>query len=212
MLTLVLILSACSGSTDTPETASVGADPVAVVNDWLDAVAEVDIQRITNLVEPTGLAIVAAVENNLRSEELAGMLESGIPPELGTEYWDGFRRDFGSIRGSAVDEIEVGDELTISAPDGFTGVEISIGETTGRVILRLSDDGWKVDFAATVGPALVGPLGEYLASAIEGEYGALIVDSYRFAVVPALTAVAELEEDNSVLVFETEYIRQLVSP
>ena len=91
-------------------------------------------------------------------------------------------------------------------------MEISIDDTTGRIILRLTDEGWKVDFAATIGPALVGPLGEYLESALAGEHAVAIADAYRSAVVPALTAVAALELDNSILVFETEYIRQLVSP
>lgn len=212
MLTLLLVLSACSGAADTPETGVVGPDPSAVASEWLAAVADADIDRISDLVEPTGLAIVAAVENNLRSDELAGILESGLPPELARDYWDGFRRDFGSIRGTSFDEIRAGGELPIPESDGFTGVEISIGDTTGRVILLLTDSGWRIDFAATVGPALVGPLGEYLESALAGDHAVAIGDSFRSAVVPALTAAAALEEDNSVLVFETEYIRQLVSP
>lgn len=178
---------------------------------WLDAVAAADVDRIERLVEPVGLAVVAAVENNLRSDELAGLLADGFSPDLAAEYWAGFRDDFGAIRGSSLSELEIGNEISIPDTSEYAAVEIAAGETTGRVILRSTEQGWQVDFAATVGPALVGPLGEYLEGALTGEHATPIGDAYRFAVVPALAAAATLDQENSVLVFETEYIRQLVS-
>jgi hypothetical protein len=183
---------------------------VVVVTDWLTAVAATDLPNIDRLVEPTGLAVIAAVENNLRSDELAGLLAQGWSADLQSEYWSGFRNDFGAIRGNSLAAIEVGVEVEVPGFPDFAAVEISTDGTTGRAILRLTETGWKVDFAATVGPALIGPLGEYIESSLNGDHAVVVADAYRVAVVPALEAAAALDPANSVLVFETEFIRQLV--
>ena len=209
LLIVVLALAGCSGPDESNGAVSADASPVDVTGDWVEAVAAGDIADLERLVEPIGLAVVAAVENDLRSDELAGLLVGGMPADLQTQYWITFREDFGAIRGSSFDQIVVGREVAVPGLADFTSVEISNDGIIGRVVLRRTDLGWQVDFAATVGPALIGPLGEYLESALAGDHGVVIADSYRTAVLPGLEAAIAVGDNNSVLVFETEFIRQL---
>lgn len=198
--------SAAPGDDSAPPSAS---DPVQVTSEWLSAVSTGDATRLASLVEPRGLAVVAAVENNLRSDELVGLLESGTTAEPYDGYWAQFASAFAVFSGSGIDELTVGDPIDIPGSDDFIAVALTSQEAAGRVILRQGESGWLVDFSATVGPALVGPLGEYLSAVVSGENAAAIAAAYRDSVVPGLDAVLALEPENSLLEFETEYIRQL---
>jgi hypothetical protein len=209
LVLLTLLLGACGGG-EAETVATVGdAGPADVVSAWLDAVAGQDVAAIESLVEPVGLAVVAAVENNLRSDELAGLLEAGMGEALATEYWTSFRDGFDAIQGESVSGVSVGEPVPIPDARDHTAVSIGTGTTQGRVILRQSVDGWKIDFAATVGPALAGPLGSYLASAMEGDDAEKIAAAYAEAIVPGLDAALALDPANTNLAFETEYIRRL---
>ncbi len=208
---VVALAAGCSDSSGDSETEQIGLSPMAVVSTWLDSLASGDFVDADGLVEPVGLAVLIAVENNLRSDELVAVLEAGIADDALAEYWAGFRDGFGAFRGSPLAAASVGEELAITGADGFISVAVTADGATGRVILRHSGTAWQVDFVGTVGTALVGPLGEYLSSASAGEHGTAIAAAYRDAVVPGLDAAIALDPDNSILVFEAEYIRQLAS-
>lgn len=207
---LAVVLAACNGGTTT-ETTTAPAQPTDVVADWLEAVVAGDAESLATLVEPTGLAVVAAVENNLRSEELVGLLNGGFEPDLAADYWAKFKDDFALIQGEPLSAVSVGNAAAVPGTGDFSVVTITTETTEGQIVLRRTDDGWQIDFAATVGPALVVPLGEYLESAIGGENGGEIAAAYSAAVVPALEAALELDTTNTTLEFGVEYIRQLVS-
>ena len=208
---LFLLLAGCA-SADEGEPPAPSLSPVAATQAWLDALASEDYTAMEELVEPTGLAVVAAVENNLRSDELAGLLESGFTDELHTQYWRGFNESLEAFRDEPLTAVTVGEEIGLAGMVGHTAVVLETDRAVGNVILLETPDGWKVDFVATVGPALMGPLGEYLAAAITGDHAAVIRTAYRDAVVPGLEAALALDQDNNALVFEAEYIRQLASP
>ena len=97
---VVVLVSACSGESEGTDVPVSDLSPSAVTAEWLDAVVAGDFERIVGLVEPTGLAVVVAVENNLRSTELAALLESGLPDDLRAQYWSDFREDFTAFRSS----------------------------------------------------------------------------------------------------------------
>lgn len=209
---LAVLLVACSGgAAEETETTASSANPTDVVADWLDAVAAGDVESLETLMEPTGLAVVAAVENNLRSDELVGLLREGFDRDLANEYWAAFREDFAAIQGEQLADVSVGDATPVPGTSDFSVVAIATPGSEGRVVLRRTDAGWRVDFAATVGPALVGPLGEYLESAMTGENSQEVADAYAVAIIPGLEAAFALDMTNTNLEFETEYIRQLVS-
>ncbi len=209
LIVLVAFLAACGGGEAETTTTVSEAGPAEVAAAWLHAMNGSDATAIDSLVEPVGLAIIAAVENNLRSDELVGLLESGMSPDLATRYWAAFYDGFGAIQGASLEDTSVGDPIQIPDSRDHTAVAIATGGAEGRVILLRTEAGWKVDFAATVGPALVGPLGSYLASAMEGDDAEEIAAAYAAAIVPALDAALALDPGNTNLAFETEYIRQL---
>ena len=205
---IALTLAACTGSEVAETSAPVEVDPVAVATEWIQAVAANDVAALQRLVEPRGLAAVAAVESNLRSAEFVALVESGIPEELSAQYWSQFRDDFAAFSGTALADLSVGDEQAVNVPE-FTAVELVGADGAGAVVLRRGSAGWQVDFPATMGPSLIGPLGEYLASAVDGEFAGPIADVYRDVVAPGLDAALALDPANSRLGFEAEYIRQL---
>ncbi len=206
---LALLTAACSGEANTPVESTPGVTPTVVVTQWLEAVVAVDVDALADLVEPIGLAVLAGVENSVSSDELVGLLNGGFEGDLATGYWTTFRDDFAAIRGGSLESLVVVDESQIDGMPSHVAVGVSLNETMGRVIVRQTDAGWRVDLTATVGPALVGPLGDYLLSALSGENAVAIADAYRAAIVPALDVAVILDQANSDLIFGTEYLRQL---
>jgi hypothetical protein len=208
----VLLLAGCSrGAGDTTTTVAADLEPTQVVAEWLQALEGPDVATLDSLVEPAGLAVVAAVENSLRSDELTGLLTAGFGDELATGYWTSLREDFAAIRGEPLSAVVVGDLVPVPDVADHVAVAISTATSDGRVILRRGESGWQIDFAATVGPALIGPLGDYLDSALRGEYASEIAAAYTDAVIPGLEAAAALDQGNTNLAFEIEYLRQLTA-
>jgi hypothetical protein len=206
-----VLLAGCGGGANETTVPSNDLEPGEVVTEWLGALSGPDVVDLASLVEPVGLAVVAAVENNLRSDELVGLLRSGLGDELAADYWGSFRDDFEAIHGESLSAITVGDLIRIPSDDEHVAVAISTETSEGRVVLRRAGAGWRIDFVATVGPALVGPMGEYISSALAGEYAAEVAEACTGAVVPGLEAASALDQGNTNLAFETEYIRQLVA-
>lgn len=213
ILSIIVTLSACSSGEPALPVEITDQTPSAVVEEWLDAVADVDAERLGAIVEPIGLAVIAGVENQLASAELVVLLEGGFDGDPARSYWRTFRDDFGSIRGVPIASLVVGGETPVAGEPGFTAVEVSSPDSQGRVIVRRDERGaWRVDMVATVGSALVGPLGTYLLSVLDGADGIAIGDAYKAGIIPALDAAIVLAPENSDLVFETEFIRQLLAP
>ena len=75
LFSIVLVAVGCSNAEPTSTEAT--STPVEVTADWLSAVAVVDEGALDALVEPVGLIVVAAVENQLRSDETVALLEAG---------------------------------------------------------------------------------------------------------------------------------------
>ena len=212
LLVFVLLLVACDGGEPAEPTPLQAPEPEAVVEQWLEAVAEVNVEPLERLlVEPVGFAVLAGVENQVRSSELSALLETGVAGQLTEGYWRSFRDDFEVFRDIDIADIAVGEEQARPTPD-HVAVEVAAPEQSTLVVLRDSAPvGWQIDMVANFGPGLVGQLRQYLESALDGEYAAPIADAYRAAVVPGLDAAIALDPDNTMLVFETEFIRQLVT-
>lgn len=212
LFSIILLLAACSNGEPAPTLATADQSPSVVVGEWLDAVVNVDVEVLGATVEPIGLIVIAGVENDLPSAELVALLDGAFDGEAAGGYWRTFRDDFEAIRGVPVAALVVGEEAPIVDEPGFVAVGVSSVDSDGRVIVRRhGDSGWQVDMVATVGTALVGPLGAYLLSVLEGADAVVISDAYRSAVVPALDAAVALDPQNPDLVFETEFIRQLLT-
>jgi hypothetical protein len=189
----------------------VTAPPPIVAEEFLAAIASIDTATLHDLVEPDGLAILAGVENRVRSDEMVALLETGLEENLAAGYWQSFRDDFAAIRGIPIDTLSVGGERPEDLGSDYAAVVVSGGGTDGVVVLRLSEEqGWQVDMIATIGPALVNSLVDYLESALGGASGEVIAEAYRWAVLPGLDAAIVLDPGNATLVFSTETIREML--
>ena len=208
LFSIVLVAVGCSNAEPTSTEAT--STPVEVTADWLSAVAAVDEGALEALVEPVGLVVVAAVENQLRSDETVALLEAGTLGAAGDGYWRSFRDDFEAIRGVAVDSLSVGYERDEDLGPDYAAVAVSIPDSDGIVVLQRSEGEWQVDMVGSLGPALVDTLGSYLESALGGSNATAIAEAYRVAVIPGLDAAIAIEPTNSGLVFGTEHIRQLL--
>ena len=207
----VLLVAGCSGDADVTESTQPEMRPVEVTEQWFEAMSTGDFATAGILVEPVGVAIIAAVESNLRSDELVGLLQDGFPDDLRDSYWSGFRSDFETFSGTEFDQITVGTAQSVAGTSDFISVDLSADTMAGQVFLRNTESGWQIDMSATVGPALVGPLGEYLAAAIDGEHAAEIGTAFSDAIVPGLEAAVAQDTTQTSLAFETEYVRQLAA-
>jgi hypothetical protein len=208
---VAFLLAACTSGGAEPTSTPTPAAPDDVASEWLAAVGEGDVAALRTLVEPQGLAVLAGVENSLRSDEMVGLLRSGFSDDLAVDYWSSFRDDFALIRGIPITALSVGAVQIDDPVPGMATVEVDSGESSATVGLRRTSSGvWQVDMVATVGSALVGPLSEYLSSALTGGNADEIAGAYRSGVLPGLELAAALNPQSSDLVFELEYIRQLV--
>jgi hypothetical protein len=211
LITLILVVGACS-SGEQPETmSSAQTDPVDVVEQWLGAVAAGDVARLETLVEPIGLAVLAGVENQVRSAEMASLIDRGVTGQLAQGYWQSFRNNFEAFRNIELDAVTVGEERSVTSGLGHVAVEVSTPEQTALVLVRINEPvGWQVDMVATIGSGFASQLRTYLESTLDGDQAEPIADAYRFAVVPGLDAAIALDPDDALLIFETEFIRQIV--
>ncbi len=211
MLGFILLLAAC-GDGEPPETIPLDQpEPAEVVELWLQAVDDLDVSALEAVVEPVGLAVLAGAENQIRSDEMAGLIETGVTGGLAQGYWQSFRDDFEAIRDIDIASIVVGEERPVASNPDYVAVTISTPEQSSLVVLQKNYPvGWQIDMVATIGPGLASQLRTYLESALDGEFAEAIADAYRFAVVPGLDAAIPLNPENALLVFETEFIRQLV--
>jgi hypothetical protein len=211
LIALILVVGGCDSGAS-PETTSSGqTDPGGVVEQWLEAVDAGDVAHLETLVEPVGLAVIAGAENQVRSAEMASLIESGVTGQLARGYWQSFRDDFEAFRNIEIDTITVGEERSVASSSEHVAVEVSTPEQTALVLVRMNEQvGWQVDMVATIGPGFASQLRTYLESALDGEQAEPIADAYQLAVVPGLDAAIALDPNNALLVFETEFIRQIV--
>jgi len=211
---LAAMVAACSGGGEVDTTVAVTAtDPVAAVRQWIDALAAARYVEALALVEPAGLAVVVAVENSLDPDQLATLLADGIPTDLAASYWSSFIESFAAFRKLPLGSVTEG-EATEFDIEGvtFAAVTIEAGEGSGEVIARRRDDGtWRVDMAATVGPGLSSTIADDLPAGLEGSGGDTVAAAYETAVVPGLSAALDQDPSNRELVFDIEYIVQLLA-
>lgn len=156
LVVVVLIAGAlvgCSG--DSADDAQPGASPTAAVAVWLDAVATGDVAAIDGLVDPTNVALVAGAENGFTVDQLAAVVESGLPEATRRSYWSSFAEALAEVLGVAVNEVGISTSEAFASGTGqYAAVTVGVDAATTEVITRLVDGAWQIDMVATVGPTL----------------------------------------------------------
>lgn len=211
---LLVVTASCTNGGETETTVAVTArQPGAAVQQWIDALGAGRDTEAHTLVEPAGLAVVIAVENRLEPDQLATLLTDGIPASLRASYWASFADSFATFRGMALSAVTVGEAATFDIEGiAFAAVTIRAGDGSGEVITRGAEDGtWQVDMVATVGPGLASAIADDLPAGLESDGGDAIAAAYHAAVIPGLSAALARDASNRSLVFDIEYIVQLLA-
>lgn len=157
--------------------------------------------------EPSMLVVVAA-ENGLETSLVASLLRRGATAESAAGYLDDF--------GAALRE-RFGRSLADVSVDGFSQVGetyaavMVTGDGTATIVTRRAPGGlWQVDFAGTLGPALITQIRSVLEAADDGEDGDTIRDVFAADVLPALDAAAASDPENLTLASEIRLMRRLL--
>jgi hypothetical protein len=208
---LTAMTAACSGDTAATTTGPPDATtPTGAVTAWVAAVEAGDVGRLTQLVEPVGMTLVAGIENNLDVAVLARLLAAGMPDDLLATYWTSFRDEFVTFAGSDLGELQIR-AGTSSTGDALAAVDLVGDDGVTTVMVRIDGGLSRIDMVATLAPALAGRFGSYLAATLGSSEAPVVAEAYHVAVVPALEAIAEGAEPGAEIGFQLEYIRQLLA-
>jgi hypothetical protein len=212
-LVLALIIGACSSGEEPAPTSTKASEPGPrdVVSGWIDAVIASDAETLAELVEPGGLVILAAIENGFSEEEVAVLLDGGVPFDLIDKYWTSFRGGFADFAGVPLQSIEVGghDEFMLGEIP-FASVVITSGDGVTSVMASRRLGEWRLDLIGSFGPAFAAQLRRMLVNLSESPAGERIRDAYRSDVVPGLLAALRRAPGNRVLGAELERMALLL--
>ncbi len=205
LLVLLLIAACGGGAADTTEPSQF---PTGSVRTWFDSLDAGDMVTAEQLTFSESMLVVLAAENAMPIEELAPLLRRGATDESAarylTEFADALRARYGG-------------NLAAVSVDGFTQIGENFaavavtGDGRATIVTRRSPGGlWQVDLVGTLGPALIGQIGDLLDGAGDDLDGDTIRDTYRMDVLPALEAAAAHDPENFALAAEIREIQSVL--
>ena len=208
MAALSLVAASCTTESE-PTTATTESTPDEVVSTWLAALEAPNLDGLRATTIPANVALVAGAENGFTVEQMASVVDAGLPGATARSYWTSFRESIGDFLGAGLDDVVVGgsEEFTVDAIT-YAAVTVVRGEASTEVLTRLSADGWRVDLVATVGPALAVQIRRLVAS-IVAEADDATARSYAADAEIALGAALVRDPSNRALELELEAIEDL---
>jgi hypothetical protein len=212
-ISLVLLVAACASDGDetTATTTTVASGPRAVVAGWIDAVIASDVEALGEIVEPAGLVVLAAIENGYSEDEIAELLDEGVPDAFTREYWSSFRAGFSDFAGIPLQSIEVGgQEQFMLGEVPYASVVIASGDGVTAVMATRRGEVWRLDLIGSFGPAFAAQLRRMLVNLPDTDAADRIRDAYRSDVVPGLLAALRRAPGNQVLGAELERMALLL--
>lgn len=165
--------------------------PELAVDQMVAALMRKDVEAIRRLTSDSQLAIIVALEGG-GTEELALMLDLGVPVEVAENFWMSFIEGFPELVGESIEDME----FRTSIPQRVREVEFvsypvafQTAPAGAEWFVRSTEYGWQVDLLATFG----GPFASALESLI------------RRTTDPAVVAMIK-DEAASI---EAAYLRQV---
>jgi hypothetical protein len=182
-LALTVAGTACSENETLPE------DPAGIAAAWLHAVADVDTDVLSTAVDETTLGILLAVENAFDADQSRELLVNGPSDELRSSYWASFREAFTVYAGVAPNDLTVGTARNYVVDTAeFAVVPASAGGRSTDIILERTNERWRVDMVATMGPVMVRPIRSFVASIAGTADGTEVLEVMRETIPQSLQA------------------------
>lgn len=198
LLALLAILAGC-GSDTVSTTSTVDADPPSLperpelaVDQMVAALMLGDVAAVRTLTPDRQLAIIVSLEGG-GTEELAAMLEKGVPDEVATMFWTSFVDGFPELVGKSIENMEFG----TSVPQEIEGVEfmsfpVAFGSAPAGTewFVRLTDHGWQIDLLAT----FAGPFAPALEALVARTSDPVVREALR-AEAPSIEAAYRRQQE-----------------
>lgn len=182
LLCLAALAAACGSgeaNTEPSATAEGAGDPAAAVAELLDALTEGRAADTEAVVDESQLAILTFIEG-ASGEEVARLIADGVPADVRRSFWNTFTESLPQFAGETVGRLHVGDVESVQLETSdFAAVSVEIGDT-GRAadwLVRMTDDGWKVDLLATFGIAVAPNLWAWSETLPQGEPRQAVLDA-----------------------------------
>jgi hypothetical protein len=154
------------------------------------------------------MLVVLAAENAMPVEELAPLLRRGPTDESSAQYLADFADALRARYGGSLAAVSVDGFTQIG--ENYAAVAVT-GDGGATIVTRRSLEGlWQVDLVGTLGPALIGQIGDLLDGAGDDPDGDAIRDTYRTDVLPALEAAAAHDPENLALAAEIREIQSVL--
>lgn len=206
-LVLLLVVGGCAG--DEPPAATSDATADEVVLSWLGALDPLDLEVLRATTHPPNVALVAGAENDFTVEQMAGVVDGGLPTATLRSYWSTFADSFGAFLGvdaaaasvTSVTEFQVDDTT-------FAAVTVAVAGQESEIIAQRIDDQWVVDLLAIAGPALSVQIRRLVAAVVD-EADDAVAFSYASMAVRSLNAALTRDPTNRALELELEAIEDL---
>jgi hypothetical protein len=207
LLFATILIGACSA--DATEETARGEAPDTVVADWLAALADLDLGGLSATTTPENVALLAGAENGLTAEQMAAILDDGLPPATARSYWSTFRESFATMLGAPIAEVAVSGVGRFSVDNReFAAVGLQIEDAGTEVVVAATEAGWRVDLVATLGPALAVQIRRLVAQIVE-EADDAVARRYARAASISLGAALARDPENRALDLEVEAIEDL---
>lgn len=207
MLVAATMLAACSGIE--PEVTVPDLAPDAVVADWLVALDGLDLAALAAMTTPENVALIAGAENGFTTEQMAAILDDGLPPATARSYWSTFRDSFAALLGTPIADVRVSGVGRFAVDDReFAAVGIQVDDAGTEILVAATDAGWRVDLVATVGPALAVQIRRLVAQIVD-EGDDAVARRYARTAATSLGAALARDPENRALDLEVEAIEDL---
>jgi hypothetical protein len=197
VLAFTLSLAACSSAVEVTTTSTTVAielpdRPELAVDQMVAALMIKDVRRARHLTSDEQLAILVALEGG-GVEELAAMLQRGVPDEVAANFWTSFVEGFPDLVGESVEDMDFG----TSIPRRIGGIEfmsfpVAFGTASAGTewFVRLTEHGWQIDLLAT----FVGPFASALESLVRRTTDPDVLEAIR-SHAPSIEAAYERHLD-----------------
>lgn len=208
MLALALAVGACSSDDGASDDAALDR-PEDIVTRWLAAVDSADLDNLTATTMPANVALLAGAENGFTVEQMAAIVDLGLPSATARSYWGSFRESMTAFLGGGLEGVTVeGAESFTVGTSSYSAVTVERDGDTTDILARLGPDGWKVDLVATAGPALAVQIRRLVASIVESADDAT-ARAYAQEAETSLGAALARDPGNRSLELEFEAIEDL---